>query len=110
MSNETYSRGANALAEGVRTLYAEGQTDYSLDPLILVDGDGKPIGRVQDGDAVIFCCRRGEREIELTEAFSDPNFNQFPRPNLSNLDFIILTLYHEKFKDLPVAFSPTKVK
>ena len=103
-------RGASALAEGVRALYAEGQTDYSLEPLVLVDEGNQPIGRIADGDAVIFCCRRGEREVELTEAFTDPQFPHFQRPDLHNLNFIILTLYHEKFIHLPVAFAPAKIQ
>ena len=70
---------------------------------------GEPIGRIQNGDAVIFCCRRGEREIELTEAFTESGFDRFPRPDLQDLKFVILTLYHEKFKDLPVAFAPTRI-
>ena len=103
-------RGAIALAEAVKTAYAEGQTDYSLEPLLLVDAQGKPVGRIADGDAVIFCCRRGEREVQLTEAFAESGFDHFPRPAFQNLTFVILTLYHEKFKDLPVAFAPTKIK
>ena len=103
-------RGATVLAESVKALYAEGQTDYALDPLVLVDEANQPIGRIKDGDAVIFCCRRGEREVELTEAFTDPDFSHFERPDLSNLNFIILTLYHEKFVHLPVAFAPTKLQ
>ena len=99
-----------AIAELVRAMYAEGQTDYSLEPIVLVSQQGEPVGRVQDGDAVVFCCRRGEREIQLTEAFTDLKFDYFPRAGFHNLDFIILTLYHEKFKDLPVAFAPSKVK
>lgn len=108
MSNQP--RGAVALAEGVKALYAEGQTDYSLDPLILVDNENKPLGRIADGDAVIFCCRRGEREIELTEAFTQSDFSHFQRPDFQNLNFVILTLYHEKFASLPVAFAPSKIK
>ncbi len=104
------ARGAAALAEGVKGLYSEGQTDYSLDPLVLVDQAGCPLGRIKDGDAVIFCCRRGEREVELTEAFTETGFTRFSRPDLQNLKFIILTRYHEKFKDLPIAFAPTKIK
>jgi 2,3-bisphosphoglycerate-independent phosphoglycerate mutase len=103
-------RGATCLARTVKELYAEGQTDYSLEPIVLADDEGKPLGRIQDGDAVIFCCRRGEREIELTEAFTQAGFSHFPRPDLQNLKFIPLTLYHEKFKDLPIAFAPTKIK
>jgi 2,3-bisphosphoglycerate-independent phosphoglycerate mutase len=106
----THPRGALALSEGVQALYAEGQTDYSLDPLVLVDHGNRPVGRIADGDAVIFCCRRGEREIELTEAFTQPNFPHFPRPDFNRLKFVILTLYHEKFTGLPVAFAPAKIK
>jgi 2,3-bisphosphoglycerate-independent phosphoglycerate mutase len=80
-----------------------------MEPIVAVDAHGRPIGRIADGDAVIFCCRRGEREIELTEAFTDPNFCHFERPDLRRLNFVILTLYHEKFKDLPVAFAPAHV-
>ncbi len=102
-------RGATALAGVVRELYAAGQTDYSLEPVVLTGAFGNPIGLITNGDAVVFCCRRGEREIELTEAFTDPDFDHFLRPNMQDLLFVILTLYHDKFKDLPVAFAPAKV-
>ncbi len=104
------SRGGAALAGAVRELYREGQTDYSLEPIVLVDAQGRPIGRIEDGDAVIFCCRRGEREIQLTEAFVEPDLDRFPRRDFKDLTFVILTLYHEKFKDLPIAFAPAKIK
>ena len=103
------SRGARALAEGVKELYAQGQTDYSLDPLILTQ-NGEPVGRIAKGDVVVFCCRRGEREIQLTEAFTDPSITQIQRIDLDPLTFVILTLYHDKFKDLPVAFAPARVQ
>jgi 2,3-bisphosphoglycerate-independent phosphoglycerate mutase len=102
-------RGSTAIANTVRDLYKKGQTDYSLDPIVLTDNHGIPIGRITNGDSVIFCCRRGEREIELTEAFTEVGFPHFPRPDLQNLTFVILTLYHEKFKDLPVAFAPSRI-
>jgi 2,3-bisphosphoglycerate-independent phosphoglycerate mutase len=108
--NGHLARGGTALADAVRELYREGQMDYSLEPIILVDAQGKPIGRIKDGDAVVFCCRRGEREIQLTEAFVDPELDCFPRRDFQNLTFVILTLYHEKFKDLPIAFAPTRIK
>jgi 2,3-bisphosphoglycerate-independent phosphoglycerate mutase len=102
--------GGTALAEAVRGLYTEGQTDYGLEPIVLVDEQEKPIGRIEDGDAVIFCCRRGEREIQLTEAFTDAGLDRFPRRDFKNLNFVILTLYHEKFTDLPVAFASSKIE
>jgi 2,3-bisphosphoglycerate-independent phosphoglycerate mutase len=103
-------RGGAILAGAVRALYAEGQTDYWLEPLVLVDGGGRPLGLIQDGDAVVFCCRRGEREIQLTEAFVDPHLDRFPRKDLGDLLFVSLTLYHEKFRGMPVAFGPSSVE
>jgi len=103
-------RGSQAIIKAVNELYAAGQTDYSFEPIVVEDQNGNPIGRIKDGDVVIFCCRRGEREIQLTEAFTDPDLDQFSREPFKNLTFIILTLYHDKFKSLPVAFSPDKVK
>jgi 2,3-bisphosphoglycerate-independent phosphoglycerate mutase len=48
--------------------------------------------------------------VELTEAFTESGFDRFPRPDLQDLRFVILTLYHEKFKDLPVAFAPSRIR
>ena len=58
MLTDKVTHGAIALGKAVRELYAEGQTDYSLEPIIITDQQGEPIGRIQDGDAVVFCCRR----------------------------------------------------
>src|SRR4030066_969127 len=110
MCAEHSSRGGFELADAVNELYASGQTDYSLEPIILVNAKGKPIGRIEDGDSVIFCLRRGEREIELTEAFVDFERDYFPRRKFNHLPFVILTLYHEKFKDIPVAFALSKIQ
>ena len=102
-------RGALALARAVEAAYAQGQTDYTLEPMARVDAAGAPVGKIGDGDSVIFCCRRGEREIELTEAFTDPGFKGFERARMPDLEFVIMTMYHEKFKHLPIAFAPEKV-
>ena len=75
----------------------------------LYDGD-QAVGLVKAGDGVIFCCRRGERETELTDAFTDPNFKGFERKMLDPLDFVILTMYSERYTYLPIAFAPSKVQ
>ena len=109
MESVKITHGAAELARAVQDAYKHGQSDYSFVPMIRKDKNGVPIGRIQAGDSVIFACRRGEREIEITEAFTDPAFNHFERPFLNDLHFVILTMYHEKFKDLPVAFAPSRV-
>lgn len=110
MITDSSITGGPKLADTIQAMYREGQTDYSFEPIVAVNDLGEPIGCIKEMDAVIFCCRRGEREIQITEAFTDPDFKQFPRSDFNQLDFVILTLYHEKFKDLPVAFAPAKIK
>ena len=93
------NHGCAQLAEAVKEAYNNGQTDYYLEPLALTK-DGKPVGKIEDGDSVIFCCRRGEREIELTEMFTDPSFNAIERKYVDDLHFVMLTMYHEKLAHL----------
>ncbi len=102
--------GGEALARAVEKLYENGGSEYHFEPMNLTDGNGKPVGLVQPGDGVIFCCRRGERETELTDAFTDPNFRGFERQMLDPLDFVILTMYSERYTYLPIAFAPSKVQ
>ena len=54
------NHGGAQLAEAVRHAYAAGQDDYHLEPMVLTER-GVPVGRIRDHDAVVFCCRRGER-------------------------------------------------
>ncbi len=98
------------IIESIKRFYKQGLTDYHFGPVVLVDSQGKPIGKVKDGDAVIFCCRRGEREIQLTRAFVDKSFNEFSTKNFKELDFVIMKLYHEMFKNLPLAFKSVSLK
>lgn len=67
------------LAEAVRAAYRAGQDDETMEPLVLVDRAGRPVGRIQDGDYVIFYDIRGEREVELTQAFVADEFPHFAR-------------------------------
>ena len=110
MNDRKDIHGGVALAKAVETAYQQGQTDYYLEPMARVDENGEPVGKIKEGDQVVFCCRRGEREIELTEAFTDPDFAHFDRTYIKDLGFVIMTMYHEKFKDLPIAFAPEKVQ
>ena len=102
--------GGEALARAAEKRYAAVSSEYHFEPMNLVDEKGRAVGLVKAGDGVIFCCRRGERETELTDAFTDPSFKGFERKRLDPLDFVILTMYSEKYTYLPIAFAPARVK
>jgi len=94
------------MAEAVRAAYRAGEEDEALEPLVRVDGDGEPVGRISDGDYVIFYDIRGEREVELTSAFVAHELPHFPRPPI-RVQFVTMIEYA---RDLPVrvAFPPMR--
>jgi len=51
--------GGKALAQAVERAYQAGESDYFLSPLVRVDREGRPVGRIRPRDSVVFCCRRG---------------------------------------------------
>lgn len=73
--------------EAIRTFYKEDPTitDQYLDPFVIVDENGEPVGRIVDGDSVIFFNFRGDRAIEISRAFTEKDFNEFDRGPLPDI-------------------------
>lgn len=90
--------------EAIRKAYTAGQEDEALEPIVRVDAASRPVGKIANGDSVIFYDIRGEREVELTEAFVDPAFRHFPVRRL-DLDFVTLIEYSRAL-GVTVAFPP----
>jgi len=97
------------LAESVRAAYRAGEDDEMMEPLVRIDEEGEPIGRIQDGDYVIFYDLRGEREIELTQAFvaDEGEFPHFERAPITT-HWATMIEYHPDL-DTRVAFPPPGV-
>lgn len=87
--------------------YRKNQTDEYLEPVMLAR-EGKPIGIIQDGDAVIFFNYREDRAREITKAFALPEFDGFDRPKRLDIDFVTMTEY-ERNLPVQVAFGPEEV-
>ncbi|MDR1419121.1 MAG: 2,3-bisphosphoglycerate-independent phosphoglycerate mutase, partial [Treponema sp.] len=66
--------------EAVETYRKEipGIIDQDLKEFTVAEG-GKPIGTIEDGDAVIYFNFRGDRALEITAAFEEENFDKFDR-------------------------------
>ena len=54
-------------------------TDQYLESFVIVNEYDRPVGKIKDGDAVIFMNFRGDRAIEISQAFEDKDFNKFNR-------------------------------
>ena len=65
--------------EAIETIRREtGAIDQDLNPFVIAE-DGQPVGRVRDGDSVIFFNFRGDRAQEITAAFEKDDFPHFDR-------------------------------
>ncbi len=61
--------------EAMRRAYGKAQEDETLLPLILVNSHGKPLGRIAEGDSVIFYNILVERE-KIIEGNDNGSKNQ----------------------------------
>jgi len=75
------ARRFGSAEEAVRTYYGEDPeiTDQYMDAFVVADDAGSPVGTIEDGDAVVFFNFRGDRAIEISEAFTVDDFNGFDR-------------------------------
>ena len=53
-------------------------TDQYLPSFTIVDGK-EPVGRIMDGDSVVYFNFRGDRAIEISRAFDEDDFSKFDR-------------------------------
>ncbi len=81
--------------DAVRVLRSEnpGIIDQDLPPFVIVDGEGTPLGPIRDGDSVVFFNYRGDRAIEISRAFTDPDFSHFDRGRIPDIQFAGMMQY-----------------
>ena len=48
-------------------------------PGFVIAENGEPVGRIVDNDSVVFFNFRGDRAIEISRAFEEPDFDKFDR-------------------------------
>jgi len=84
--------------------------DQDLPAFVVVDEQGEPVGKVHDGDAVLMTNFRGDRAIEITEAFELDDFDGFDRGARPAVLFAGMMIYDED-RNLPSLqlMGPTKV-
>lgn len=93
--------------EAIAASYASGKlkdTDEYLTPRVMVDANGRPLPRIEDGDSLIFFNFRGDRPRQILRALWDPNFQGFDRGPRLDLQIATLTQY-DTTMDLPYAFK-----
>src|SRR5262245_6265560 len=98
---------ADSPLEAIRESYKKNVTDEFVLPTVI--NNVVPTGLIRDGDGVIFFNFRADRARELTRAFTEAEFKEFPRKRLNLATYTTMTQYDETFK-LPVAYNPREIR
>lgn len=92
------------LLASVQASYDTGVTDEFIKPILKVDANGQPIGRIQEGD-VVFCFNyRTDRLRELTIALTQKDMPEAGMHTLP-LRYATMTRYDETFQGIDVAYD-----
>lgn len=71
-----------------------GISDQFLPGFVIVGTDETPIGRIEDGDSVVLFNFRGDRALEVSQAFCEgPSFQHFNRERVPKVYFAGMMLY-----------------
>ncbi|MGH7996856.1 MAG: 2,3-bisphosphoglycerate-independent phosphoglycerate mutase [Opitutaceae bacterium] len=84
--------------------------DEFVVPTWIVGRDGRPIGSIRDGDAVVFYNYRGDRPRELTKAFVLDDFKEFDRGPKLDLYYATMTEYESGLPVRVILPKPEKLK
>ena len=89
----------------IETLRSETHAiDQDLGAFVIAGEDGKPVGTINDGDSVVYFNFRGDRAIEISQAFEGgPEFGRFDRVRVPKVCYAGMMQYDGDLK-LPKRF------
>lgn len=89
--------------------YDAGVTDEFVKPVVMVDGNGNPLAKIEAGDVVIFFNYRNDRAKELTIVLTQQDMPEAGM-NTIPLEYYCMTPYDSSFKGLHVMFDKDNVQ
>ncbi|MEX0912828.1 MAG: 2,3-bisphosphoglycerate-independent phosphoglycerate mutase [Gemmatimonadota bacterium] len=107
-----YGEGARVRdpVSAIEEAYAASETDEFISPRVVESGDGEPLGRIRDGDGVVFFNFRADRVRQISRALADEEFDGFDRgAQHPTVEVVTMTQYDADFP-LDVAFPPQGMK
>lgn len=93
----------------IQKSYNDGVTDEFVVPTVITDENGAPLGKISEGDSVIFYNFRPDRAREITRTIVDSEFSGFER-KFFNTYFVCMTQYDASMPNVNVAFKPEKLE
>ncbi|MEJ7692712.1 2,3-bisphosphoglycerate-independent phosphoglycerate mutase [Daejeonella sp.] len=92
------------ISESIQRSYDEGITDEFIEPIVKIDNDGLPVGKIEPGDVVICFNFRTDRGREITAALTQKAFPEYNMEPLA-LHYVTMTSYDDTFNNVNVVFT-----
>lgn len=97
--------------KAIENSYEAQEFDEFIKPIVIIDENNEPIGKIKDNDAVIFFNFRSDRGRELTRAIVETTFDKFERKSKkNNIKFVTMTEYDKTFNNIEVVYKKDKVE
>ena len=94
--------------DAIKEAYRRGESDEFVSPTLICE-KGKSHVKIDAEDLVIFSNFRADRARQLTEAFTQKDFERFSRKSRINSEnFVTMTEYKKNF-NLPVLYRPVEI-
>ena len=97
-------------AEGIKASYEADVTDEFIKPIVITGADGKPLAKIEEGDAVIFMNFRNDRAREITAVLTQNDMPDFGMKVIPNLYYCCMTPYDASFTGLHILFDKELVQ
>ena len=100
---------ATSAAEAIENSYNEGVTDEFIKPSVITDGNGEAVGKIAEGDVVIFFNFRNDRARELTSVLTQ---HDMPEEGMHTLPlyYCCMTPYDASFSGVHILFPKENVE
>ena len=95
--------------DAVQKSYDNEVTDEFIKPIVHVDGEGRPVATIKDGDVVIFFNYRNDRAKELTQVLTQKDMPEEGMKTLK-LDYYCMTPYDASFVGVNIIFDKENVE
>ena len=79
--------------DAIKNAAAADLGDQWMRPSVVIDDGGQPVGRISDGDGLIFVNFRGDRMRQIVRAFTATDFTEFERDSALRIGVLTLTEY-----------------
>jgi len=99
----------NNILDAIKASYDEGVTDEFIKPVVKVDEDGDPVGKIKPDDVVICFNFRTDRLREMTVVLTQEDMPDYGMKTMP-LHYVTMTRYDEKFNDVHIVYDKENLK